>query len=176
MLTAVAALASSTSALLAQRAPDRPAAAPVAAPAAALDTAVILAEARPQIDAANAAWIPGLRNRDAEAIAAAYSDSGVFIGPDGSVTRGREAVARLYDARFPRLTRILDGRVEQEGMTVESPTRIYEWGRAWLTMEARTPGDAPVRSGGAYLTVWHRESDGHWRIEWNLALPPDAPK
>lgn len=175
MLTAVAAVASSPSALRAQRAPGRPAAAPVPAPAAALDTAAILAGARSEIDAANAAWVPGLRDRDAASIAAAYSDSGMFIAPDGSVTRGRDAIARMYAARFPSLTRILDGGVDQEGMAVESRTRIYEWGRAWLTMEARTPGNPPVRSGGAYLTVWRRESDGHWRIEWNLALPPDVP-
>jgi ketosteroid isomerase-like protein len=31
-------------------------------------------------------------------------------------------------------------------------------------------GGAPARSGGAYLTVWQREPDGHWRIVRNLAL------
>jgi hypothetical protein len=37
--------------------------------ATALDTSHVLASARPEIDAANAAWLPGLRKHDAQAIA-----------------------------------------------------------------------------------------------------------
>ena len=32
-----------------------------------------------------------------------------------------------------------------------------------MTMQAQ-------RSGGGYLTVWQRETDGHWRIVRNLAF------
>jgi hypothetical protein len=35
-----------------------------------LDTAAVLASARPEIEAANAAWFPGLQRRDAASIAA----------------------------------------------------------------------------------------------------------
>jgi uncharacterized protein (TIGR02246 family) len=153
--------------------PSLPAQAAAAAPARAdaiVDTTAILASARPEIEAANAAWLPGLRNRDAQAIAAAYADSGLFIAPDGSVTRGREAIARMYAARFPKLRAIRFGAVVQGGLTLLSPTRIAEWGQAWLEMESRAKGGPPVRSGGSYLTVWQRESDGHWRIVRNLAL------
>jgi uncharacterized protein (TIGR02246 family) len=142
---------------------------PSAPPGDALDTAAVLASARAEIDAANAAWIPGLRQRDAAKIAAAYADSGLFIAADGSVTRGRDAVARMYAARFPRLREIVDGGVVQEGVTVASADRLYEWGRAWVAMASATPGAPPVRSGGAYLTVWQRGADGHWRIARNLA-------
>src|SRR4051812_15240446 len=68
-----------------------------------LDTAAILGSARREIDAANAAWLPGLQHHDAPSIAAAYADSGLFISGDGTVIRGRDAVARMYAARFPRL-------------------------------------------------------------------------
>jgi len=27
-----------------------------------------------------------------------------------------------------------------------------------------------VRSGGKYLTVWKRQTDGHWRITRNIAF------
>lgn len=137
---------------------------------ARLDTAAILTSARPDIDAANAAWLPGLRQRDARAIAAAYADSGLFIGADGSVTRGRDAVTRMYAARFPRLRPILGGGVVQDGMTVLGATRIAEWGHGWLDLEPERAGGPSVRSGGTYLTVWEREADGHWRITRNLAF------
>ena len=136
---------------------------------ASLDTAAIMASARAEIDAANAAWVPGLRKRDAAMIVAAYADSGLFVAADGSVTRGRDAIAQMYASRFPRMREIIDGGVVQEGLAVASPDRIYEWGRAWLTVAAATPGAPPVRGGGAYLTVWQRGADGHWRIARNLA-------
>ena len=135
-----------------------------------LDTAAILASARPEIEAANAAWFPGLQRHDASAIAAAYADSGLFIGGDGTVTRGRDAVARLYAARFPRLRPIRSGRVVQDGMTVLGATRIAEWGHAWIDMEPERAGGPLVRSGGTYLTVWERGADGHWRITRNIAF------
>lgn len=138
--------------------------------AVALDTASILASARPEIEAANAAWVPGLRRRDAQAIAAAYADSGMFIAPDGNVTRGRAAIARMYAARFPHMRAVRAGAVVQGGLAVLGPRRIAEWGEAWLEMAPEADGGAPVRRGGTYLTVWQREADGHWRIVRNLAL------
>ena len=135
-----------------------------------LDTAAILASARPEIDAATAAWLPGLRRRDADAIAAAYADSGLFVAGDGTVTRGRAAVARMYAARFPRLRTIRAGAVVQDGLTVLGPARIAEWGHAWLELAPERAGEPPTRSGGTYLTVWEREADGHWRIARNLAF------
>jgi len=137
---------------------------------APLDTAAILASARPEIDAANAAWFPGLQRRDAGAIAAAYADSGLFVAGDGAVTRGRAAIARMYAERFTRLRPIRAGGVVQAGLTVLGPTRIAEWGRGWIELAPERDGAAAVRSGGTYLTVWERETDGHWRIVRNLAF------
>jgi uncharacterized protein (TIGR02246 family) len=135
-----------------------------------LDTAAILATARPDIDAANSAWLPGLEHRNAAMIAAAYADSGLFIAADGTVTRGRDAVARLYAARFPHLRNIRGGGVVHDGLTVLSPTCIVEWGHGWLEMDPAQGTGPPVRSGGQYLTVWSREADGHWRIARNLTF------
>jgi ketosteroid isomerase-like protein len=137
---------------------------------ARLDTAAILGSARPEIDAANAAWLPGLRRRDADAIVAAYADSGLFVAGDGTVTRGRAAIARMYAARFPRMRPIRDGAVVQDGLTALGATRIAEWGPAWLDLEPERAGGPAVRSGGTYLTIWQRDADGHWRIHRNLAF------
>jgi len=135
-----------------------------------LDTAAILASARPEIEAANAAWLPGLKQHDAKSIAAPYADSGLFIARNGTVTRGRDAVARMYEARFPKLRPIHAGGIEQDGLTVLAPTRIIEWGRGWLEMEPERAGAPTVRSGGSYVTIWERQANGHWQIVRNMAF------
>jgi len=135
-----------------------------------LDTAAILASAKPDIDAGNAAWVPGLAHHDAAMIAAAYADSAVFIAADGSVTRGRDAIARLYASRFPRLRAVRGGQVVQGGLTVIAKTTIVEWGHAWIAQAPASGTGPPVRSGGAYLSVWSRQADGHWRITRNLTF------
>ena len=89
---------------------------------------------------------------------------------DGTVTRGRDAVARMYDARFPRLRPIRAGGIVQDGLTVLAPTRIAEWGHGWLDLEPGREGAPPVRSGGSYVTIWERQADGHWRIVRNMAF------
>jgi uncharacterized protein (TIGR02246 family) len=137
---------------------------------ARLDTIAILASARPEIEAANGAWLPGLRQHDAKSIAAPYADSGLFIAGDGFVTRGRDAVARMYEARFPKLRPIRAGGIAQDGLAVIAPTRIVEWGRGWLDLEPERAGAPLVRSGGSYVTIWERQADGHWRIVRNMAF------
>lgn len=139
-------------------------------PAREVDTAAVLASARPEIEAANAAWFPSLKRHDAASIAAAYADSGLFIAADGTVIRGRAAVASMYTARFQRMRHIRAGAVVQEGLVVVGPTLIYEWGHGWLEMEPEPSGGPPVRTGGTYLTVWQRSGDGHWRIVRNLTF------
>jgi uncharacterized protein (TIGR02246 family) len=134
------------------------------------DDAAILASAKADIDAANQAWLPGLRNRDAQSIVAAYADDGLFIAHDGTATRGREAIAAMYTQRFTRLREILGGGVVPDGLTVVSPALIYEWGHAWIEMAPEKAGQPTVRSGGSYLTVWQRGDDGHWRITRNIAI------
>ena len=57
-----------------------------------------------------------------------------------------------------------------DGLTVLGPTRIAEWGRAWLELLPKREGDAPTRSEGTYLTVCERAADGHWRIVRNPAF------
>lgn len=135
-----------------------------------VDTAQVLASARPEIDAANAAWLPGLQRRNAASIAAAYADSGLFVSVDGTVVRGRAAVASMYDARFQRQQKIRAGAIVQEGLAVAGPELVYEWGHGWLEMEPVVAGGPPPTSGGKYLTVWQRAGDGRWRIVRNLTF------
>jgi len=136
---------------------------------ARLDTTAILASARPDIDAANTAWVPGLQHHEANTIVAAYADSGLFINTDGTVTRGRVAIANMYAERFPRIRELRAGGVVQEGLAAVSPTLVYEWGHAWLDLVPAASGKL-VHSDGRYLSVWQLGADKHWHITRNLTF------
>ena len=136
----------------------------------AFDTAAVLASPRPDIAAANSAWLPGLQKKDANAITAAFADSAIFITADGAVVHGRLAITRMYEARFPLLGKIERGEVVSEGLVAIKEDLVYEWGHATLEMASATPGGPPRRGGGAYLTVWRRSTNGHWLIVRNLAM------
>jgi uncharacterized protein (TIGR02246 family) len=128
--------------------------------------AALRAAAAPAIDEANADWFRALKAGDAEALAAAYADDGVFIGPDGVAVTGRAAVRDLYAARKGGGA-LLAGGIESQGRACGGEGLVYEWGRGWLRMRG-ADGQAVTR-GGPYLTVW-KEIGGRWRIVRNMAF------
>ena len=140
------------------------------AQAATLDSAAVVAAALPDIEAANADWIPGLQTRDADRIVRAYADTGVFVTADGRNVRGRAAIAEMYRSRFPKLAPTLRGEVTPVRIWAFAPDVVVEAGHAWLEQQGSEPGAKPVRGGGAYVTVWQRGADGHWHIARNIAL------
>jgi len=131
------------------------------------DCAALVASARPTIDHANADWIRALKAADAAALAEAYADDGVFVGPDGKVSAGRQAVQALYAANGKGAARILGGGITTLGTTCSGDGMVYEWGRGDVTVRG-ADGQAQTR-GGAYLTVWKRIR-GDWKIVRNLAF------
>jgi len=139
-------------------------------------TASLLEAARPEIEAANAAWVRGMQQHQSALITDAYMADGVFVTDDGQTIRGRTAITAMYDQRLSRIGTVLGGRVVQDGAQA-ADDRIYEWGHAWLELAAPRAGDPPIKRGGHYLTVWQRDAaaGGHWRIVRNLVLPPTAP-
>jgi uncharacterized protein (TIGR02246 family) len=130
--------------------------------------ASVPAEARTTIAAANAEWIPALKKRDAEAVAAPYAEDGVFVAATGDVFKGRSAIAHMMRDRFAAMGTVVSGTLVQDGLTWQGGS-IYEWGHADL--ELAGDGAAPRHSRGRYLTVWRQGANGRWEIARNLSLP-----
>jgi uncharacterized protein (TIGR02246 family) len=130
--------------------------------------ATVPADARATIAAANAGWIPALKQHDAEAIAAPYADDGVFVTATGDVFKGRDAVAKLMRDRLSQIGKVLGGSLVQDGLTRQG-SLIYEWGHADVEL-ARAAAPA-AHSRGRYLTVWRQGTGGRWQIVRNLSLP-----
>ncbi len=126
------------------------------------------ADARATIAEANGAWVSAIKTGDVATIVAPYADDGIFVAADGTVVRGREAVAQLMRDRFAKVGKATNVSIAQDGVTRQG-TLIYEWGHA--DMEFAREGAAPARSRGRYLTVWQKGAAGRWQIVRNLSLP-----
>ena len=135
--------------------------------AAQPDCASLQQSARPAIDHANADWLRELKAGDAQALAAAYADDGIFVTPEGEVVKGRASVQALYAAQGARGAEITGGGIESQGLACGGHGLVYEWGRG--TVRTRGADGREVERAGAYLTVWKRVGDV-WKIVRNMAF------
>jgi ketosteroid isomerase-like protein len=124
-----------------------------------------LASAAPFIDRANDDWTRAIVSGDADVLSAPYAADGMFIGPDGSVIRSKQAVHKMYASRRGAVT-VLKASLHSDGRATADPDDVYEWGTADMTVRR----DGAVKEvSGRYLTVWHRSGD-RWLITRNIAF------
>lgn len=133
--------------------------------AAALDP---VASAAPAIDRANSAWIADLKAGNAAGLAEAYTDDALFILPDGKTITGRKAVQDMYAAGAGSRANILGGEIHSISRTAAGPDLVFESGQG--SVRLRGADGVEKTRGGPFLTVWHRERDGQWRIIRNLVF------
>ena len=124
-----------------------------------------LQAAAPFIDRANDEWTRAIVSGDADVMSAPYDVDGIFIGPSGSVTKGKDAVRTMYASR-PASVRVLKASIKSDGRVAADPDDVYEWGKAVMAIER---DGKTQQASGRYLTVWHREGD-RWLITRNIAF------
>jgi uncharacterized protein (TIGR02246 family) len=138
-------------------------------------TSVSNAAASPEVasatrvsDQVDAAWLSAMQAGDAEQLAAPYAADAVFITPAGRAVIGRRAIADLYRAGVAVDRLIIGGGIYREGIRSGGAGLVYEWGRGGSTT-IDADGRITTRAG-PYLTVWRRDSAGHWEIVRNMAF------
>ena len=124
----------------------------------------IESSARRQIDAGNQAWIDGMKQGKVALIAATYTPDAVDCSPAGDCIRGRSAIEKHMKEEMARLGRADSASVTSIG-SVQQGRFIYEWGQA----EAHFPDGKKIVD--RYLTAWHEQPDGAWKIFRNLVIP-----
>jgi len=127
-----------------------------------------IASARLAIDRANADWLPAIKAKDAERLAAPYAPEGVFVLPDGRSLVGRAAVADFYRERFAGAARVVDGGIHRDGLAQAAGGLVVEWGHGGSTV-IDAAGKTSSREA-PYMTVWKRGANGRWAIVRNLAF------
>jgi len=134
--------------------------------AAFAGTPTIEAAARKGIDAGNQAWVDGMKLGEAAPIVATYADNALDCGPTDECANGRAAIEEHMKKLVAERGPAKSAQVTSQG-SVQQGDFVYEWGRA----------EASFASGknivDRYLTVWHREAGGSWKIIRNMVIPDD---
>ena len=112
-----------------------------------------------------------LTRGDAAAIANLFREDAQYIpGSQKGRVEGRAAIVALFQQRLAA-ARYLDVVITTVSLGMDGDL-AYETGTNKLT---RQTGDAaPVTTTGRYLTVWHHDPDGQWRIQVDMVVvdPP----
>jgi uncharacterized protein (TIGR02246 family) len=119
------------------------------------------------IEKANSEFIAAMKTGDAAVIAAPYTDDAVFVGFDGTCTKGRTEIEKMYRARFASGGLASSTKIDSKKLVVDGEL-AYESGYGEIA--SLKDGKLSV-NGGRFLTVWQRQADGEWKILRNVVLP-----
>lgn len=111
-------------------------------------------------------WVEAAEAHDAGGIASLYTEDAVFIGVEGQVMEGRQAIEEG----------MATGLEDLASMGVEATDRVLgtemiaEIGTYTQTFQAGEGQEQTV--SGRYLVVLKRQPDGSWKIAQHLGTPP----
>ncbi len=127
-------------------------------------------DARAAIAAASRAFSDAYVRNDMNTLGNLYTADAVLLPPDREI-RGREAIMKYFEWG-PRFRQIAH-RMEASEIVVEGHIAVDTG--LWHSMNVR--GDNPkTTASGRYLIVWIRESDGEWRMRYDMWHRASAPQ
>ena len=114
------------------------------------------------IAAASRAFSDAYVRNDTAALGRVYADSAVLLPPNRTVT-GRAAIQRYFawGPGYRQLAHVM----QSERLTITGDVAIDVG--TWTSIGQRDTAD-PATSSERYLVVWVRESDGQWRMLYDM--------
>jgi len=117
------------------------------------------AKVRKAIEAANAEFMSLFSQGDAAGMAAAYTEGGQVLPPNGDAVTGKQAIQAFWQGIMDAgIKGVQLATVEAEG---QGPT-AYEVGRYTLS-----DASGEVVDTGKYVVIWKQE-DGHWKLHRDI--------
>lgn len=142
--------------------PAADAAAATTPAAAAPDTAAI----RATITSTEKQYSEAYKKGDGAAVAALYSTDAASVPAQGEWSRGRDAIAKQNQTTLDAVT--VDTREDvPEEVTVMGDHAVEIGHYAW-TGKAKK-GGAARGEAGRYMALWHKDTDGTWRLSRDIA-------
>ena len=133
---------------------------------AACQPKVDLAAEKAALDKAAEGWPTAYNNKDADAVAAVYSDDAQLLPPGPPVATGHDAI-KAYWAND------IATQWARTNIHTESTDMSGDW--AWRAGSWSTEGSPALT--GKYVEIWHKTPAG-WKLHrdiWNIDAVPAAP-
>jgi len=106
--------------------------------------------------------------RDDKASAAYYEEDAIMVPPNHAPLEGRAAIEAFLSTFLPFSNYQLQ-TIELEGQG----DLAYERGTNSMTLVP--PGGTPVEWRSNYLVIWHRQTDGSWKVRREIFTPAALP-
>src|SRR5579862_8606873 len=123
-----------------------------------------------------AQWNQDFASKDADKIAAHYTDDAVLMNPGMPASQGREAVRKTLKDMVSDPALSLKFQASQVEVA-KSGDMAYTHGSYTMTMTDPAT-KKPINDKGSYVTVYKKQADGTWKAVQDAAIsevPPPAP-
>jgi uncharacterized protein (TIGR02246 family) len=121
------------------------------------------------IMAQRATYVQAVYAGDAAGAANIFAQDAVALMPDAPAISGKEAITRFYRALPP----VGDFKLYGEQIEASGDLVVIRGSNAYNVMP---PGAATaVADTGKFVEVWKRQTDGSWRLLWDIGNSDRAP-
>ena len=132
---------------------------------------VDMAALKKTVDTYNALSIEAMTGGNSDKMMAYYEDDALEMAPNMTMAKGKDAIKAMQDQMTKsgmKMTAVSFSPIDlQAGGTI-----AYEIGSYDITVTMPSTGD--VKDHGKYLTIWHQQPDGTWKVRaetWNTDMP-----
>ncbi len=125
---------------------------------------------RERIDKTHLAWLDAMKANDGGALGRIVTDDVVLMPPNEQPVVGRVSIVQWFDD-VVRQARTSDVQVPDREVIVAGDYGIERGSYVWTI---NPPNDSPLELRGNFLAIYHRETDGEWKVTrniWNSTLP-----
>ncbi|HUI64799.1 MAG TPA: DUF4440 domain-containing protein [Bacteroidota bacterium] len=132
---------------------------------------VDMAALKKTVDTFNAASIESMTGGNSDKTLAYYEDDALEMAPNMTMAKGKDAIKAMQDQMMKsgmKMTSVSFSPIDlQAGGTI-----AYEIGTYDITATMASMGE--MKDHGKYLTIWHQQPDGTWKVRaetWNSDMP-----
>lgn len=129
---------------------------------------------RKAIEEMNLKFGEAVRQGDAAALAALYTEDATLMPPDSEMIKGRQGIEEFWKTTMQMgIKDAMLTIVDVSG----SCNLAYEIGK--FKLKIHPEGQEPIEALGKYVVVWKLQSDGSWKLHvdiWNSSMVPPPPK
>jgi len=130
-----------------------------------------MAALKKTVDDYNAASKTALMGGDLDKPVSFFEDDGMEMAPNMMTAKGKDAIKAMWSQMMSSGMKMM--AVDFTTVDLQASGNLaYEIGNYEMTVSA--PKMAEMKDKGKYITIWHQQADGTWKLRaetWNSDMP-----